>query len=367
MRRMQPRSWYLMLFLAVGAIVAVGGITRLTGSGLSMVHWHPVTGWLPPLTHHAWQEAYDAWRASPQGRANPGTTLGDFQSIFVWEFVHRVLARLIGLLALGGWVLFAARRRLRGRQLALAALLPAGVLLQGLLGWYMVRSGLVDVPEVSHLRLAAHLVAGSAVGLWAMWLWLRGEQAPGTTPPAFPGVDSGPRPHSWPWALLFAGIALQAIYGAFTAGLRGGYLYRTFPTFNGAWVPIDAFAHSSWWLDLVDHPGAVQFVHRVLGTVLVLAGWVLALHARRRFGASPVARRATGLAVALTAQLTLGVLTVLTGVSLPVAVAHQLGGYLVMATAVGVLAAAVPVRQATSPAPHTVPATAAARVGGSCV
>jgi len=330
------RAWLALVCALVIAMVLVGGITRLTGSGLSIVEWKPITGAVPPLSDDAWREAFDAYRTSPQFRLeNSAMTLAEFERIFFWEFVHRLLGRLLGLAFVVPFVWFLARRAIPRRQARiLAAALALGAL-QGLVGWLMVKSGLVAVPRVSHYRLATHLgIALTLLGVLAWVLFdLRGE-----------GGDASPRVRRALRGVL-AVLGAQIVYGALTAGLRAGIGYNTFPTMHGRWFPADGLALSPAWTNWVENPATVQLSHRALALALVTAVIATAWLARRERPAVRAAVRA--LLVATLVQAALGVATLVYVVPLGLAVAHQLG-------ACALLLAAVRAMRATTAAgpPH---------------
>ncbi|MFO0668676.1 MAG: COX15/CtaA family protein [Polyangiaceae bacterium] len=306
--------WLTLLCALVVSMVVVGGITRLTGSGLSIVEWRPVTGALPPLSERAWEEAFEAYRASPQYRlVNAGMSLSAFKHIFFWEYVHRLLGRFIGIAFVAPWLFFVSKRAL-SRALMLKLLVGLGLGgLQGALGWFMVASGLVDVPHVSHYRLAAHLSLALVVlgYLFALRMDLGG-----------PGAGAERRARVALRATLVL-IAVQIVYGAFTAGLHAGFGYNTFPTMHGSWLPPGGLALEPAWRNLVENTATVQFLHRVFGTLVVASvGVVIALTR----GAAPAVRRTVHwLAAATALQFALGVATLVFVVPIPLAVAHQLG------------------------------------------
>ncbi|MBI4953394.1 MAG: COX15/CtaA family protein [Myxococcales bacterium] len=320
--------WLALVYLSILVMLSLGGITRLTGSGLSMVEWHPLMGAIPPLGHDAWQEVFEKYQQSPQYKlVNHWMTLGDFQQIFLWEYLHRLWGRLVGVAYVVPWAVLLWRRRIRGR-LAVRTFIPF-VLggLQGALGWYMVASGLVDVPAVSHYRLAAHLGLALVVACYVQWLALDLSAPP--APTAAParrtlGVAA--------WA-TFALVALQVAYGAFMAGTRAGHLYSTFPTLNGDWFPPQAFAYEPWWRNVLESPFGIHFVHRTLGWLTAAAVLVFAAYAWRR-ATTPVGRFATrALVVLVVVQMTLGALTVVLHVPVWAAALHQLCGALLLSCA----------------------------------
>ena len=318
----RPRAIALWLFgvaALVFAMVVVGGITRLTESGLSITRWDVVSGTLPPLNAAQWQAEFSAYQASSQYQLmNNGMSLAAFKGIFFWEYVHRLLGRLIGV----GFALPFAFFWLRGAIPAgykprLFALFMLGGL-QGTIGWWMVSSGLVGRTEVAHERLAVHLCTALTIMAGCIWtaLDLRRSAAPAVARPAG-------------WVLPFVALlAVQIIWGAFVAGLRAGHASNSWPLMAGVLVPPGIAQNLA---ELVNDPVTVHFLHRSLAWIVAL----FALHIAAklwRAGAGPVALALGG---AVIAQFTLGVATVLSGVAVSLGVAHQAcGALLVIATTV---------------------------------
>ena len=322
---MRDRSvviWLASVYLLICAMVLIGGTTRLTGSGLSMVQWHPLMGILPPLDQEAWQAVFARYKESPQyNLVNHWMTLADFKQIFFWEYFHRLLGRAIGFAFIVPWAVFVVRKKLRGRlakRTALAFVLGGA---QGLLGWIMVKSGLVDVPAVSHYRLAAHLMLALFVAGWILWILLdmRCAQQSASQPSSRLGRAS--------WALVGL-IALQCVYGAFMAGTRAGYLFDTFPTMNGEWIPTGLGSMNPF-----AHPTSIHFIHRLLAWIT--AGSVLLFWWQTRKGAASrrQAMVAHALLAALALQFLLGILTIIFNMPIAMAVAHQGGGVLLLSVA----------------------------------
>ena len=316
---MQPvpssvRNWLIVVAAMIFFMIVIGALTRLTESGLSMVEWRPVTGWLPPLSDAAWQAELQKYLSSPQGRlVNHSFTVGEFKEIFWLEYIHRLWGRLIGVvfaLPLAWfWWRGALNAHLKPR---LFALLVAGGL-QGALGWAMVASGLIDRPSVSHYRLAAHLLL--AIALYAYTVWLILELGPQTA------RRDDPKTRRKATALIgFLFVVLT--WGAFMAGLRAGTAHSTFPTMSGHWIPPGLFDLSPWWINLFENGTTIQFVHRWLAKLLVLGVLVMAWRAPRP------ETMAAGLMAFL--QLGLGIATILTGVSIGIATAHQAGAVLLL-------------------------------------
>jgi cytochrome c oxidase assembly protein subunit 15 len=325
-------SWWLLAVAAlVFAMIVVGGITRLTESGLSIVRWDVVTGTLPPLGEAQWQAEFDAYRTSPQYRqVNRGMDLEDFKSIYFWEYIHRLLGRVIGLAFAFPLLWFWWRRAIpAGQGPKLVGLLGFGAL-QGAIGWWMVASGLVDRPEVSHIRLAVHLLA--ALGIFGCLLWValdmdRLGRMPDAPPPRLPTLAL------WALSLLF----LQFLFGAYVAGLEAGYAFNTWPRMGDEWFPADTPMLSPFLANFADNPVMVQFVHRWLACAVAGAALALAARAWRAGLRGP----AGALAAAILIQMQLGILTIVSGVQIRIAVAHQamaamlLGALVVVAYRIG--------------------------------
>jgi cytochrome c oxidase assembly protein subunit 15 len=321
--------WLLACCAMIFLMVVIGGVTRLSEAGLSITEWRPVTGVLPPLDQAQWEADFDKYKTIPQYRAIHGDmTLGEFKVIFFWEYLHRLWGRLIGAVFAAPFLYFLLRGRI-SRRLAprLVGLFALGGL-QGLLGWYMVESGLADRIEVSQYRLAAHLAV--AVLIYGAMLWV----ALGLL---WPEAATLERPQRYLRAganVILALVFVTMIAGAFVAGLRAGYLDNTFPLMEGAFLPPDYWALSPPALNWFENPTAVQFDHRLLAETLWPAAAVLWLYGRG-IAAPRRARMALHALLALaTIQVGLGIATLLWVVPLPLAVAHQAGAMLVLTAAV---------------------------------
>ncbi|TVV76847.1 COX15/CtaA family protein [Sphingomonas solaris] len=326
----RPRAiarWLLVVALMVFMMVVVGGITRLTESGLSMTRWEPIAGTVPPLNEAQWQAEFDGYKATPEYRKiNRGMSLGEFKGIFFWEYLHRLIGRTIGMVFALPLLWFWWRRAIpAGYGRRLLPLLALGGL-QGAIGWWMVTSGLVDRPDVSHLRLATHLMAALFIYAGLIWtaLDLFALARDSTARPArLPGIG----------ILALALLAVQIMLGAFTAGLDAGYAYSSWPLMGDTLFPAGGWnAAASALANLVSNPIVVQFVHRWFAWVAA-AGVLLLAYRARQAGATGAAH-AISTAVAL--QIALGIATLLSGVAIPIAVAHQATAALLLA---GVIAA----------------------------
>ncbi|MEO8812526.1 MAG: COX15/CtaA family protein [Caulobacteraceae bacterium] len=312
--------WLFVVAAFVVAMVVVGGATRLTGSGLSITRWRPVSGAIPPLGHAAWLDLFSQYRSTPQYRlVNRGMSLGQFQFIFWWEWTHRLLGRAVGLVFAVPFLVFLATRRLRGvlAWRCLALLMLGGV--QGLVGWWMVESGLERRVLVVPERLATHL--GLALLLLAALVW--------TGLDAWSGPRRGTRGRRagslWPaiGGLFAAGVFLQCLLGALVAGNQEGLIDNDWPRMGGRWFPAD-YVHGGFWATAAHGPAAVQFDHRVFAYCLGLSALGIAVGAVRS-GRLSMPARVLGLAVGAMAvlQIGLGIATLMSGVALPLAIGHQ--------------------------------------------
>ncbi|MDE0458752.1 MAG: COX15/CtaA family protein [Chromatiales bacterium] len=324
--------WLIACAALVYAMVVVGGVTRLTGSGLSMVRWHPVSGVLPPVGADAWQREFDAYRASPEYRlVNRGMTLAEFRRIFWMEYAHRMLGRGVGIAFLVPFLVFLAMRAIpRGMAPRLAGVFVLGGV-QGVLGWYMVRSGLVDEPRVSQYRLAAHLSLAVVIYVYLLALALR------LLGPRDPDGAAAARSGSVEWLALASGVSVFAtlVTGAFVAGLKAGYLHPTFPTMSGYWVPPGMFEAAPWWRNFFENPVTAQFTHRVLAfasCAAVVAAWVASLGAGVSRGVRLWAHASFATAAV---QVGLGISTLLLHVPIPLAAGHQAGAIALLTCLVG--------------------------------
>ena len=315
----------LLFFVAalVFAMVVIGGITRLTESGLSITEWQPVSGVIPPLSHADWQRAFDLYRTTPQYRevAGPaGMTLAGFKFIFFWEWVHRFLGRIIGLVFFAGVAWFAVRRAIpKGYGWRLAALFVLGGL-QGAVGWFMVMSGLEGRTEVSPYRLSAHLLF--ALFLFAALIWTALDLRQPKLQPA--------RLTGW-GALALVALFIQLMLGAWVAGFRAGYVSNSWPGMNGHFVPEGIDWSRGTGFALTHDPFLLHFMHRWWAWVVVLVLVLFARKVRKVDGARPAS---IAIHSAFGTQIILGILTVLSGIAIWLAVLHQATGALLVAATV---------------------------------
>jgi len=322
----RPRALATWLFTVAGLIVAmviVGGITRLTESGLSITEWKPISGAIPPLTDAAWQAEFDHYKRIPEyTQINRGMTLAGFKHIFFWEYSHRLLGRLIGLAFALPLLWFAVKRRVPpGYGWRLVALLALGGL-QGAIGWWMVSSGLAVRTDVSHVRLAVHLITALILLSGMVWTALDLRNLAGSRlarPAAL-------RPLALiALALLFS----QIMFGAFTAGLNAGYAFASWPLMGDSFFPAGVPMVSPAWRNAVDNPVVVQFIHRWFAFIAAAGLIALALKAMRSGGVA-AGRILIGLVVL---QILLGISTLMSGVEIGIAVAHQANAALTLIAA----------------------------------
>lgn len=317
------RAWLIVLFVMVAGMIALGGATRLTGSGLSITEWAPVTGTLPPMDQAAWEREFQSYQQIDQFKfVNPDMDLAAFKRIYYWEWGHRLLGRLIGLVWAAGFAYFLATRRVppgwTPRLLGIGAL--GG--LQGAIGWWMVHSGLQEgMVRVASYRLATHLgLAFIILGLIA-WYVLHLSRSEAELMRARRAGDRR----------LFGGATglmhlafLQILIGALVAGIDAGRTYTGWPTMGGEWIPAAIWDSALGWRNFFENPATVQFLHRMTGYVLAIMGIVVWLRARRSPHA--VTRGAfTAMIVMLAVQIGLGILNVMHASPLMLALTHQVG------------------------------------------
>jgi heme a synthase len=322
------RVWLILVAVLIAAMVLVGGATRLTESGLSIVEWKPVTGALPPLSQAEWTQAFEGYKAIPQYRQmNAGMSLDEFKTIFWWEWSHRLLGRVIGAAYLLPFLYFLwrgglvpeLRRRLWG-IFALGAL-------QGAVGWWMVASGLSERVEVSQYRLATHLVLALLIFAGILWTLRRlAEPAPSSAPPRLKMTA----------VVLLVLTFVQLYFGALVAGLRAGKIYNTWPDIDGGFIPSGAglFFHAPWWRNLFENTLTVQFEHRMMAYALFILAALHAIDAARSRADRAVLDGALWLFAIVALQATLGIITLLNQAPMDLALTHQAVAIVVLMFAV---------------------------------
>jgi heme a synthase len=317
--------WLLTGCILVYAMVMIGGITRLTGSGLSIVKWDLWNGTIPPTNDADWNHVFELYKQSPQfQQVNYDFTLSDFKSIFWWEYIHRLLGRVIGVVFIVSFLYFWLTKKLDNilmRRLIIIFLLGA---LQGALGWYMVASGLINNPHVSHYRLATHLIAAFTTFGYIFWTALEYRRA--NNPEASEtNLSISDIKIFRSGYFIFLLLILQIIYGAFVAGLKAGYVYNTFPLMEGKFFP-EALSFNG----ITDNITTVQFIHRMLAYTVTL-GVIFIWWKCRASAALWLKRSANILFLVVALQFTLGVITILSAVNIYAALLHQTGAFLLFA------------------------------------
>ena len=322
--RRQVSAWLMICCAMIFAMVILGGVTRLTGSGLSMVEWDPIFGVVPPLDQAAWEDVFAKYRQSPEYlKINVGMDLAGFKAIYWFEFSHRLLGRSIGTVFLLPFLYFLFRRKLTARlvpRLAFAFVLGG---LQGLLGWYMVKSGLVDNPHVSQYRLTAHLGLALLIYAWLLWLLydLLFRSAAAVRNP--PGLKHGAK-------LLLGLVSVTIVSGGFVAGLKAGHAYNTFPKMGDQWLPPAGMSLQPAWRNLFENIATVQFDHRLLATLTfssILLFWLWSW--RRQLTTSAQTGVHLLMLMAIT-QVALGISTLLLHVPVALAATHQAGALVLL-------------------------------------
>ncbi|MCB9223152.1 MAG: COX15/CtaA family protein [Crocinitomicaceae bacterium] len=317
--------WLILGCLLIMLMVMIGGITRLTQSGLSMVKWEPIMGALPPFSEQEWNEAFELYQASPEFKFyNSDFELTDFKKIFFWEYLHRLLARLLGLVFIIPCVFFWVKGYLDVKLKRRVLIIFVLGISQAIIGWFMVKSGLVDEPHVSHYRLATHLITALLLMIYIFWtaLSLKYETTERNHPAA--------RILKWFIVLVF----LQLIYGAYVAGLKAGFYYNTFPKMGDQWVPSGTgiIFKKEGGIALMENPVLVQFIHRWLAFLILLFLGVFWF--KRSLNLLDYQKRALQvLTFLLVFQILIGVLTLLYRVPVSLGVLHQFGGMMVLLTA----------------------------------
>lgn len=314
--------WLLSGCFLIYVMVVIGGVTRLTQSGLSMVEWNMVVGSLPPSSDADWTVLFEKYKTSPEFQLiNNQFSLENFKSIYWWEYIHRMLGRTIGVVFMLPFLYFLIRKKFDKSFLKKMVVLLFLGAFQGALGWYMVKSGLQNEPHVSHYRLAAHLISAFSVFGFTFWY---------TLDLIYPKrvianlVTNKLRRLT---NFMFAVIIIQIIYGAFVAGLKAGLFYNTFPLMGSSLLPETVTSYESFWKNVLENPAGVQFIHRYLAyfaVIVVLYVWESA----RKVDLTFLQRRASNfMLIAIAAQFLLGVFTLLYAVPVSMGVLHQTGAF----------------------------------------
>ena len=335
--RRATATWLFLCSALVFLMVIVGGITRLTQSGLSIVEWQPVAGVLPPMNDAHWEELFAKYKATPQFKqTNHDMDVAGFKKIFWWEYVHRLLGRVIGLVFLLPFLYFLFKKKLDDDVAwKLGSIFVLGGV-QGAFGWFMVQSGLVEEPRVNSFRLAVHLGLAFVIYGWMMWVaWDLTKRERVNNTDALRGRA----------AAMLALVFLQVLSGALVAGIHGGYAYNTWPLMDGHVIPPDIALLDPWWLNLASNIAAVQFIHRGLALLVVALAVALWFDVRRDLPNDRARSWSTLLLAMVVLQFALGIVTLLLRVPVNLGVLHQAGAVLVFTMALGLRHALREVRQ----------------------
>lgn len=320
--------WLFSGCLLIFIMVAIGGMTRLTHSGLSMVEWNLFIGSVPPTTEAHWVELFDKYKQYPEYQlVNFNISIDEFKSIFYWEYGHRMFGRLIGLVFIFPFLFFWIRKKI-SKQLMPKLLIILGMgAFQGFLGWYMVKSGLVKEPDVSHYRLAMHLITAFITFAYTFWVALS---------LIYPKTQNGSETKGLKkWLQLLLGLVLvQILWGAYVAGLNAGKVYNSWPKMGDQWIAEGVTAMEPWWHNFVEGLAGVQFVHRYLAYVVVGLILFIYFRARKLKLVSSQLKGLNFLLIAVGFQFVLGIFTLIYSVPTTLGLLHQLGAFVLLATAV---------------------------------
>lgn len=325
-------KWLILGAILVVLMIVIGGITRLTGSGLSIAYWKPISGIVPPLNEIDWQLEFKHYQSTIEfQKKNAHFTIDDFKKIFFWEYLHRFLGRLAGIIFIVPFLYFLVTGKIRDSRLFknLLFILFLGAI-QGYAGWYMVQSGLVDNPSVSHYRLAIHL--GLALTLLSFIVW----EILKIKIPIINYTYPKHRKIKNLFRITFLLLGTQLIFGAFMSGLKAGYVYPTFPKMGKDWLPdiaINSF-NETGMISLVENPISVQFIHRWLGAFILFFIFIVFLRTKNAVISSKQLKSIKMVLLATTLQFVLGVATVMFSVPIALAILHQLVAVMLLITLV---------------------------------
>ncbi len=322
------RTWLRMVEVVIIIMVLIGGVTRLTHSGLSIVEWKPLMGSVPPLSHEAWVHTFEQYKHFPQYlKMNRDMTLSQFKGIYFWEYLHRLVGRILGMLILLPYAWFVFKKKLTPQLRNRGAVMIGLVIAQAVMGWLMVKSGLVDQPNVSHFRLAAHL--GLALTLYSYVFLTRN-----TLDKEKIQFDNTHNPYNIILKCILFLIIVQIIYGAFVAGLKAGFFMNTFPKMNGEWIPQGMLSIRPVLMNIVSNPVTIQWIHRTMGVVITLVVWVTTAIIWS-YSESKKLRQGMGkLSILGLVQVLLGISTLVWQVPIFLAVIHQLMAIFVLKSAI---------------------------------
>jgi len=315
--------WLLTGCFLIFLMVIIGGITRLTNSGLSMVDWKLIMGMVPPLNEQDWLETFNKYQQFPEYKeVNFMFTLEEFKAIFFWEYLHRLIGRIIGLVFIIPFIYFLIKKKITGKLMRQCLIILGMGAFQGFLGWWMVKSGLVDNPDVSHYRLAIHLIAAFLTFAYTFWVTLSLIYSNNETPDV-------PTMRKW-ITVLFVLTILQIIYGAFVAGLNAGFTLNTWPKMGDRWIAETVTAMEPFWTNFIDGIGGVQFIHRYLAYAVVGLVLFILFKSSKYELSKAQSKSLIALLVVVFVQFLLGIFTLLYAVPLWLGVTHQIGAFFLL-------------------------------------
>lgn len=325
--------WLVIVALLVFAMIVVGGATRLTDSGLSITEWQPILGVIPPLSEADWEDAFAKYKQIPQYElVNQGMSLSEFKFIYWWEWSHRFLGRIIGIVFAVPLIYFWASRRLRGALVPkLTGVLALGAL-QGFIGWYMVQSGLVERIDVSHYRLALHLTTALVILALLTWLVLDLSALKDGARIRLQTVTPG---QLWLAFVLGALLFTQFVFGAFVAGTNAGMTYNTWPLMDGRLIPNGLATLSPWYMNLLENITTIQFTHRSLAYLLIVLAAIHAFRLTMSADEERIVSSSRIFVIALVGQAALGIWTLLAAgevarIPIWLGLLHQAGAAIVL-------------------------------------
>lgn len=337
--RLRPvRIWLYTIAALVLLMVAIGGITRLTDSGLSITSWKPLSGTIPPLSNADWQVEFEAYQKIPEFQTqNSWMSLAEFKFIFWWEWGHRFLGRVIGLAFFVPFVVFLVQKRLDRKLAPALALLFALGGFQGFLGWWMVSSGLSERVDVSQYRLAAHLGAACILFMALIWVARRIR----------PHKPAGETSSAWRWAIIALGalLYLQLLAGAFVAGLDAGLAHNTWPLMDGALIPNGLTIIEPAWRNLFENALTVQFMHRMIAYIIAIYVAVLWWYGRKNLDFTGVHGWLPRIGILIALQITLGITTLLAFVPISLALGHQALAFMLIGAVIAYSADMLPAKR----------------------
>ncbi len=320
-------KWYSTGVFLMIIMIAIGGITRLTNSGLSMVDWEPISGIIPPISDNDWDNEFDNYKRYPEYKEiNMDINISGFKVIYFWEYLHRMVGRILGLFFIFPLLYHSLNKSISIIEIRRVLTIIFLIICQGVLGWYMVKSGLRDNPYVDHIRLMFHFMMAMVLISYTYMQYLRNIDV--RTDNLILSYKSS--------ILLFILILIQIIFGTFTAGLKAGYIFNTYPLMNGTLFPVDILYNGSMGLlgSIINNHATVQYIHRSLGLIIVLWSFYILLHQYKKKRLSSYDSK---LAILLIIQFILGVITLVTSVDIYFAILHQVNASFIILVSIRVM------------------------------